>query len=222
MRIEILLFAGLAELLETNTLQIELPDGANVYDLRSHLRATYPHSDVARALIAVNRSYAQDALTLSNLDEVALIPPVGGGGLGDPSTCRVTEDVLDVQAALALLEDAKCGGTVLFCGTVREFTRGRQTLKLAYEAYEEMALLEMRKISDELQVAYPDVRILQWHRVGLLFPTDIAVVCGAASPHRDVAFEVAKLLIERLKKEVPIWKKEFYEDGETTWQPNEV
>lgn len=223
MQVKILLFAGLAESFRSSELNLVLPEGATVADLRSSLREKFPDTDVAKTLIAVNRSYAAENTILTAQDEIALIPPVGGGSRSnDTDRMKITSSPLDLQAAMSVLEDTKFGGTVLFCGTVREFTRGRQTIKLAYEAYESMALAQMHRIEEEIQTAYPDVRILQWHRVGRLYPADVAVICGAASPHRDVAFEVAKQLIERLKKEVPIWKKEYYEDGETTWQPNEV
>ena len=225
MRITVRLFANLIELLGKDHLVVELPEHATVGDLRQRLLIEEPslHSHIDRTLVAVNRSYADSIHPLNPEDEVALIPPVGGGSAADPSedTCRISRDPLDISAAYHLLESVYHGGTVLFCGTVREWTKGRQTSHLTYDAYTEMAIAQMRQIEADVKAQFPTVATLQWHRVGLLYPTDIAVICAASSPHRDDAFQAARILIERLKKEVAIWKKEQYVDGEAKWQPNE-
>lgn len=83
-----------------------------------------------------------------------------------------------------------------------------------------MALSQMEKIQTDVTNLWPGVATVQWHRIGRLDPQEIAVICGAAAPHRDAAFQAARMLIERLKKEVPIWKKEAYVSGQTTWQAN--
>ncbi len=224
------LFAGLAETIGHREVALDLPASATVKDLKTVFVRLYPGSagQIEHCLVAVNRTYKSDNQPVLPAEEIALIPPVGGGSPeADPRisealpSCLVTEDELNVDAAFKQLESVYCGGTVIFCGTVREFTRGRQTKSLTYEAYIEMAEQKMREIEQEVKNEWPGVETIQWHRIGHLWPTDIAVICAAASPHRDTAFAAARALIERLKQQVPIWKKEFYADGDSDWQPNE-
>ena len=224
MELEIRLFAGIEESLGTDSIRCNLPNAATVSDLVAYLRQAHPQAtrQIEQALVAVNRRYAIPETVLNETDEIALIPPVGGGS-DDTSlpSCLITTEPLDLNRAYEQLIHPSCGGVATFCGTVREWTQGRQTKYLTYQAYKEMAEEQMRRIEYEVSKAFPGTLLLQWHRIGHLHPTETAVICGAASPHRDVAFDAARMLIERLKKEVPIWKKEFYNDGETTWQPNE-
>lgn len=218
-KVTVKLFAGLAEQAGAPSIDVDLEGEQNTVEAVKAAVAkqlTDSVASVRRALVAVNRNYANDRQVISSDDEVALIPPVSGGS--SVRSCVITTEPLDPLEAMRQLTDAACGGTVLFSGTVREWTRGRQSLYLEYEAYQDMALSQMAQIEADVQAQWPGVRTLQWHRVGQLYPTDIAVLCAAASPHRDAAFEAARMLIERLKREVPIWKKEFYADGETTWQ----
>lgn len=224
MKLSIKLFAGLADFFEQRELALEVQNGATVRQVRMQLEQQFPSASslLAQSLFAINQRYAADDDVFGeDVWEVALIPPVGGGA-PVARHCLVTEEPLSVDAAFGELEDEHCGGTVLFCGTIREWTKGRQTEKLSYEAYVEMAVRQMQIIHDEVCRAHPGVNILQWHRIGELRPKDTAVICAASAAHRDVAFEVARLLIERVKAEVPIWKKEYYADGTTVWQQNET
>lgn len=229
MNLTIQLFANFREYFQKPYLTVEISTGATVATLRQELCKRYPEwiPSLERTMVAVNQKYAMEADILHEEDEIALIPPVGGGSQntmgmeGELSSCRITTEALDINAAYQFLENAYHGGTVLFCGTVREWTKGRQTRHLTYDAYIEMGIQQMKQIEIEVQAEFPHVRTLQWHRIGLLQPTDIAVICAASSPHRNDAFLAARQLIERLKKEVAIWKKEQYADGEAQWQPNE-
>ncbi|RIV22977.1 molybdopterin converting factor subunit 1 [Alicyclobacillaceae bacterium I2511] len=222
MQITIKLFAGLAEKIGERQVTVNIPTGATVKELRHYVRLQFPSfpSLFDGVLVAVNQVYALEDTVLQEGSEVALIPPVGGGSSLQPS-CLVTRNPLDIAQAYAQFTNSNLGGIVLFCGTVREWTHHRHTLQLQYEAYEAMALTQMGLIETELRVQWPKVQTLQWHRVGVLEPTEIAVICAAAASHREDAFIVAKVLIERLKREVPIWKKEFYANGDALWQPNE-
>lgn len=226
MRINVKLFAGLVDLIGVREISVDVLTGCTVAEVKRRVCEMYPRAatEIARCLAAVNREYAADDVVLNKApEEFALIPPVGGGsddGDAELDSCRIVDHPLDVQSAFTHLEDVHCGGTVLFVGTVREWTKGRRTVSLTYEAYVDMALQQMRTIAAQVRTQHPGVRTLQWHRVGLLEPKDIAVICAAAAPHRDDAFAAARLLIERLKKEVPIWKQERYADGETVWQAN--
>lgn len=216
-------FAGLAEHAGVRAVEITSTKSLTVKELKTLVAERFPdlRSQIETALVAIDQSYAQDTQEITNGQEIAFIPPVGGGAPEERHFYRITDAPLEVSEAMGLLEDVYCGGTALFCGTVREFTGTKRTTHLSYEAYESMALEQMHRIAEDIEQEYPGVRTLQWHRIGELFPTDIAVICAAASPHRDNAFAAARTLIERLKKEVPIWKKEYFADGDSIWQANE-
>lgn len=102
----------------------------------------------------------------------------------------------------------------MFIGTVRDSTQDRRVLRLEFEAYESMAIAEMRKIAEEVQRRWKAQEVAIHHRVGVLNPGEIAVVIAVATPHRKAAFEACQYAIDTLKETVPIWKKEVYEDGE--------
>lgn len=222
MKIHVRLFAHLVELAGFSAIDIELPHDLTIAEARPYLIESLrlPTDVFNQTMLAVNQTYVQSNVVLQEGDELAFIPPVGGGSIDDTHLLRVTDDILSVEEAYQQMEDANYGGTVLFIGTVREWTKDNQTSHLYYEAYPEMAIRELRRLIAEITEEHSTVRTLIWHRVGELRPTDIAVICAAASPHRVAAFDVARLLIERLKKEIPIWKKEFFTNGQSTWQPN--
>jgi len=223
MNYTIRLFAGIAEHIG-KTATIALPEPQSVDTVIAALQAQYPemYSQFQRALIAVNRVSVDVHHTVHWEDEIALIPPVGGGSpVSDAFPSRlITSEPLSVESAFRQLESVYCGGTVLFCGTVREWTKDKQTDYLEYESYLEMAMEQMRMIEDDVKREWPGVLTLQWHRVGKLLATDVAVICAAAAPHRAHAFEASRCLIERMKKEVPIWKKEYFKNGDAAWREN--
>jgi molybdopterin synthase catalytic subunit len=108
------------------------------------------------------------------------------------------------------------GAITTFIGTVREFTKGKKTLSLEYQAYVPMAVKMLSQIGDEIQEKWPDALTAITHRIGKLDITEVAVVIAVSSPHRKAAYEANEYAIERIKQIVPIWKKEFWEDG-TKW-----
>ena len=105
------------------------------------------------------------------------------------------------------------GGIVTFVGTVRNQTKGKQVTKLDFEAYAPMAISEMRKIAERAKEQWPIQKMAMHHRVGTLYVKEIAVIIAVATPHRKAAFEACEFAIDTLKETVPIWKKEFFEDG---------
>ncbi len=228
MQLSVRLFAGMAQTYGSHELLVPYQDGMTAKSLKSVIATEEPAlaEQLQRALVAVNQSYADDDTVISPTDEVGLIPPVGGGSIdgndlpADANLCRLVENRLDVAQAFQMLVSPMSGGTVVFSGTVREWTRNRQTSHLEYEAYKEMALRIMEKIRTETEAKFPGVTALCWHRLGHLVPVEVAVVCGASAPHRDDAFSAARELIDRVKSEVPIWKKEVYTKGEPVWQEN--
>ncbi|CAI8920247.1 molybdopterin (MPT) converting factor, subunit 2 [Bacillus pseudomycoides] len=110
----------------------------------------------------------------------------------------------------------EAGAITTFIGTVRELTKGKRTLHLEYEAYKPMAIKMLTQIGEEIKKSWPGAKIAITHRVGRLEIMDIAVVIAVSSPHRKVAYEANEYAIERIKQIIPIWKKEFWEDG-TKW-----
>jgi molybdopterin synthase catalytic subunit/molybdopterin converting factor small subunit len=169
-------------------------------------------------LLAVNQALVPPDFPLQDGDELALLPPVSGGSAADAAApllprCRISRDPLQVQPVLDAVSGPGQGGLVLFCGMVREHNRGQSIVRLDYEAYDAMAVRSMTVIADEIEAASPGVRLAVVHRVGSLTIGELAVLIAASAPHRAEAFAACRETIERLKKEVPIWKKEFSADG---------
>lgn len=163
-------------------------------------------------VIAKNREYVTGEEPLADGDEVALIPPVSGGATTVPQV-RIQETPLSLDDAVAAASDPQWGGVVVFLGTVRDASRGKRVTHLEYEAYPEMAEAKMREIGAALEAKHAPCRVILHHRVGDLAIGEIAVIVVAGAPHRDAAFKAAREAIDELKTVVPIWKKEYAEDG---------
>ncbi|RID85451.1 molybdenum cofactor biosynthesis protein MoaE [Peribacillus asahii] len=129
---------------------------------------------------------------------------------------EITHSPISVEALINKVSRREAGAITTFIGTVREFTKGKKTLSLEYQAYEPMAVKMLSQIGDEIQQKWPDALTAITHRVGKLDITEVAVVIAVSSPHRKTAYEANEYAIERIKQIVPIWKKEFWEDG-TKW-----
>lgn len=226
MRVTVLTFGMLRDLPGQIPDSIDLPSGATVADLLAHCRKCRSESaDLwSSVAVAVNREYAPATHALSDGDEVALLPPVSGGS-GDhasPATSHValTTDPISAASIAEPLKHGEDGAVVVFDGIVRNHTRGRRTLYLFYEAYPEMALARMKQLASEALQSYPirDVAIV--HRLGRLEVGETSVIIAVASAHRAAAFDACRWLIDTLKQTVPIWKKEFFEDG-AVWAQGE-
>ena len=127
---------------------------------------------------------------------------------------HISSTALDIPACINRIMSPESGGIDVFIGTVRKLTDGKKVIRLEYEAYESMALKEMDKIATDAMNRWPIENILIHHRVGILNINEAAVVIAVAAPHREAAFEACRYAIDTLKKTVPIWKKEVFEDGE--------
>jgi molybdopterin synthase catalytic subunit len=209
MPIHVLYFAAAREAAGTSqeTLPLVPP---TVADLRRAL--TEAHPGLARVLprcrIAVDQEFADDAAPLRDGSEVALVPPVAGGA----PRFLVVDRPLALSEAVDAVSAPGLGGIVTFTGTVRSETRGKTVLRLEYEAYRDMAERKLAQIGTELQREHgAEVAVI--HRVGVLLPGEAAVVIACAAPHRTPAFRACEACIERLKQEVPIWKREVFTDG---------
>ena len=129
---------------------------------------------------------------------------------------EIVDIPIDVEEVRRKVTDRNAGAITLFIGTVRELTKGKKTLHLEYQAYPAMAIKMFEQISKEIQERWPEAKVAITHRIGHLDISDIAVVIAVSSPHRKIAYMANEYAIERIKQIVPIWKKEFWEDG-TEW-----
>jgi len=205
MRVTVRLFAGLREHAGTAQRDVDLSDGARVEDV---WRALELGDEPAGLVFAVNRAYVERSQALADGDEVALIPPVSGGAF------RLTEDPIDLAAVVAEVEDDHAGAIATFVGTVRAQSRGRQVVRLEYEAYEGMAENVMADLAGRLKERYDLCAIAITHRVGVCEIGDASVAIAVSAPHRQDALAACKDAIDTLKETVPLWKKEVYEGGE--------
>lgn len=134
---------------------------------------------------------------------------------------QIVEEPIIVDDVIQMVASRNAGATVAFLGTVRELTQGKRTLSLEYQAYVPMAERKLFEIGEEMKVKWPQLKVAITHRIGRLDISEIAVVIAVSSPHRKAAYEANEYAIERIKEIVPIWKKEFWEDG-TKWMGNQL
>jgi MoaE-MoaD fusion protein len=205
MRVTVRLFAGLRERAGTGRQDVELADHARVEDVWAALEL----GDEPTGLVyAVNRAYVAREHGLADGDEVALIPPVSGGAF------RLTDDPIDLAAVVAEVEDERAGAIATFVGTVRAQSRGRQVVRLEYEAYEGMAENVMADLAGQLLSRYELCAVAITHRVGICEIGDASVAIAVSAPHRQDALAACREAIDTLKETVPLWKKEVYGGGE--------
>jgi MoaE-MoaD fusion protein len=204
-RVAVKLFAGLRERAGTRERELELADGATIADVWSALGLG---DEPPGLLYALNREYVERGEALTEGDEVALIPPVSGGAF------RLSDKPLQLDDAVREVASADAGAIATFVGTTRARSRGRDVIRLEYEAYEGMAEETMAAIADELRSRYELVDIAIHHRVGTVEIGESSVVIAVSAPHRADALAACRDAIDTLKVRVPLWKKEIYEGGE--------
>ena len=127
---------------------------------------------------------------------------------------KILDTPLNIQSCIDWVMSPQCGGIDVFIGTVRNITKGKTVVQLEFEAYEAMAINEMRKIAEDVLHKWPVQKILIHHRTGVLQTGEVPVIIAVAAAHRDAAFEACRYTIDTLKQTVPIWKKEVFADGE--------
>ena len=209
---------------------VELPEGATVAALLEMLRKRRSSDLLQGIAVSVNAQFAGAEQVLHEGDEVGLLPPVSGGAapmanlsedIGDDRNgIALTRDRIDADRLVASIKQGEDGAVVVFDGIVRDNTRGRLTLYLDYEAYEEMALKQMRELAAEARTRFGVRQVTMIHRLGRLMVGETSVLIVVASAHRAQAFEACRWLIDTLKKTVPIWKKETFADG-AVWADGE-
>jgi molybdopterin converting factor subunit 1 len=222
MQVRVLFFGVLKDLLSSSGEAVTLPEGATVAQLMEQLRNGGAHPVWAALAVAVNREYAAASAVLQEGDEVALLPPVSGGAdvAAMAPIVALTRERIDRDALVAALQQPGDGAVVVFDGTVRDNTRGRKTLYLDYEAYEEMALEQMQKLAREAGERFAIDRVGVVHRLGRLEIGESSIVIVVTSAHRAAAFDACRWLIDTLKRTVPVWKKEHFTDG-AVWKDGE-
>jgi molybdopterin synthase catalytic subunit len=223
--------------LGASAVPVELPEGASVADLLERLREGLParlsaQQHVLRGIaVSVNAEYATAGQVLCDGDEVGLLPPVSGGtsraaGALDeinpepPIVIALTREPIHAEKLVAAAKRGEDGAVSVFDGIVRNNTRGRKTLHLDYEAYEEMALKQMKELAEQARVRFAVRHVTIVHRLGRLVVGETSVLIVVASAHRGAAFDACRWLIDTLKKTVPIWKKETFVDG-VVWADGE-
>jgi MoaE-MoaD fusion protein len=245
MQIRVIPFGVLKDWLGAGPATLELREGASVGELMESLSARVPAPPLRGIAVSVNADYAPATQVLREGDEVGLLPPVSGGAgrsgpgpsagaarrtarpadvldesVGEPTIIALTRERIDTENLIAAAKRGEDGAVVVFDGIVRNHSRGRATLHLDYEAYEEMALRLMRQLGGEARERFGVRHVTVVHRVGRLEIGETSVLIVVASAHRAQAFEACRWLIDTLKQTVPIWKKETFTDG-AVWAPGE-
>jgi MoaE-MoaD fusion protein len=230
MRIRVLLFGQLKDIVGKPEETLDLAPGASLSDLVAHYGHRFAQFQPLAGSIAcaLNQEYASGSALLKDGDEVGLLPPVSGGLPAQTETqpklesphCAIVQERIAAQQIADALKAPEDGATVVFEGIVRNNTRGRPTLYLDYEAYKPMAINEMEKLAQQAleQFKIRDVRLV--HRLGRLEIGETSVLIVVSSAHRGAAFDACRWMIDTLKKTVPIWKKEYFADG-AVWADGE-
>ena len=214
MNVRVRLFASAREAAGVGHLLLEVPETSTVKDALGVIVRAHPRlGEIGQMVLARNREYVGLDASLVDGDELALIPPVSGGAVSAEPRILVSPDPLSLDRAIDTVRGPDAGGIVVFLGTVRDASRGKRVRHLEYEAYAEMAETKMREIASILERTHAPLRIALHHRVGDLAIGETAVIVAAAAPHRDAAFAAARGAIDELKRVVPIWKKEYTDDG---------
>lgn len=233
MQVRVLYLGMLKEMVGRELDLVQLPEGARLQDLCHILQERIPELDkfYNAIALALNHEYSDGTAELHENDEVALIPPVSGGTSDEVATAEhpvplrsghaaLVRGTIYTAAIVTQLKHPEDGAVATFYGVVRNNSRGRRTLYLEYTAYEVMALRQMERLAQRALSAYKirDLRII--HRLGRLHIGETSVYIAVASAHRAAAFDACRWLIDTLKKTIPIWKKEFFEDG-AVWADGE-
>jgi MoaE-MoaD fusion protein len=211
--ISVRLFASLREYAGAGTVALDLPEGATVDDAIADLRAGALSGlpEAAQFVAAVGREYSRRDRVLEDGDELALVPPVSGGAPDPVRLAEVTGEDLDVDAVRRLVGDPSAGGTVVFIGTTRDVP------SLEYEAYADMAREQIAVLAAAAAIDHDLAAVAVSHRTGTVALGEPSIVVAASAAHRGQAFSGARQLLDAVKAQAPIWKREHPEDGPPEW-----
>ena len=228
-QVKLLFFASLKDIVGSRQLDFDVPSGATVNDLLERLEARYPGLRPYRSIVltSLNEDYVDRSTVVSDGDEVAIFPPVSGGASSEPviadrprEVYRLTREAIDAREVADMILRPEDGALCIFEGVVRNNSKGKTTRYLEYEAYETMALKTMEEIGEFVRSAWEIGCVAIVHRLGRMEIGETSVAIIITSPHRRASFDACEYAIDRLKKIVPIWKKEYFEDG-AVWVENQ-
>ena len=226
MKIGVFFFGVLKELVGRADETVELPEGTRVREILLYYSRKAPRFEpmAASLAVSVNQEYSELDRLLHEGDEVGFLPPVSGGSLQGHELAdevRIVRERIDPEAVVVRLKRPADGAVVTFDGVVRDNTRGRCTLYLEYESYEAMAIKQMEALAAEARTRFEVRGATIIHRLGRLEIGETSVLIAVAAAHRGIAFDACRWIIDTLKKTVPIWKKEFFQDG-AVWADGEA
>lgn len=228
MQILVRAFASYREAIGSPNIRLDVPEGSTPGQVWERLLKSYPRlSTLPRPdKFAINEEYVQENHKIRERDELVLLPPVSGGASESTRSSRSTQSpqstatwvelvdrAIDINQVLERAKHPESGAVVLFLGTVRDNSSGRRVKFLEYEAYQPIALKEMRRVAEEAKERWPLYAIAIVHRLGHLDVGEISVAIAVSSAHRKDAFEAGRYAIDTLKRTVPIWKKEVWDSG---------
>jgi len=228
-RVRMLSFGVLKDALGAEPVELELPGGASVGELLAEMTHRYPTAPLQGIAVSVNAEYAGMSQVLRDGDEVGLLPPVSGGATGSGTAAKaphpavvayLTREPITAESIVSAAKRGEDGAVVIFDGIVRDNSRGRKTLHLDYEAYEEMAAKQLVELAQQARDKYGVRNVTIAHRLGRLLVGETSVLIVVASAHRGQAFDACRWIIDTLKKTVPIWKRETFVDG-AVWAAGE-
>ena len=216
--IKVRLFAALKEIIGKNQLYLQIPEGSTVRDVIAVIEETYPavKKIIKISKYAVNMEYTETEKKLTEGDEITIIMPVSGGVYSASETnmhIEITGEKIDDAKVLDFVSDISAGSVLLFNGTVRDNDDGKPIEYLYYEAYEEMAVKEIKKLISAAFDKYNILKVCVIHRTGKMDAGEISISIGVSSPHREDSYIASKFLIDNIKETVPVWKKEMFEEG---------
>jgi molybdopterin synthase catalytic subunit len=228
MRVKVLFFGMLKDIVGSAEEQLTVADGAQLRSIFDHYAGRFPRLGQLSSsiVLARNHEFSDASVCVTDGDEVAFLPPVSGGSAAADITYSheiddeaghffaLTRKPIDTRALVQRIVAGEDGAVVNFEGVVRNNSKGRKTLYLEYECYEPMAIQVMAALGAEIAKSHTVGRVAMIHRLGRIEIGETSVAVIVTAPHRKPAFEAALEGINRLKRTVPIWKKEFFVDGE--------
>lgn len=224
MKVKVLFFGAAKEIVGTDEKEFNLPDNITAQNAFETVLSEFPHlrEKFGKSLLfSINQAYIGGDEIIQNNDELAIFPPVSGGSeTSNSDFFELTHAPINVGSVARRIVLPQCGATVTLDGYVRQWTKGKETLYLVYEAYEPMALSEMQKLGALAREQFEIAHIGIVHRLGRMEIGETSVVISVSAPHRKAAFAACEWAIKELKRTVPIWKKEFYADG-SAWVEGE-
>lgn len=220
--IEVRFLGPSKDLAGTRSASLELVDNAGLDELRAELTARFPKIAAALPTVrfAVNQEFVVDDLALKDGDEVAVIPPVSGGEKTNRTWVELVDEAIPVARVRGFVTgDPSLGAITTFEGATRNDSHERHgpVVHLEYEAYREMAVKQMERLAKEAMSRWSLGRVAMIHRLGSVGPAEISIMIAVASGHREESFVACRWLIDTLKKDVPIWKKDVFADGTVDW-----